>query len=74
MIESLILSLTIKPKSIWMVSPAVAIIPTNGLMKLKRSAKPATICKTPVIFRCVSLNLKRRNSCFILLENKQPYP
>ena len=55
-----------------MVNPAVAITPIIGLIKLINKAIPATICKTPVIFRCVSVNLKRKNSCFILLDDKQP--
>ncbi len=57
--ESFILSLTIKPSSICMVSPPAAIIPAKGLIRPKSNAIAATICRIPVIFRCTSLNLKR---------------
>lgn len=57
-----------------MDSPADAMTPIIGIVKLTNKASPAKICEIPVIFRCVSFNLKRKNSCFILSDNKQLKP
>ena len=57
-----------------MDSPAEAITPITGNVKLTNRASPAKICEIPVIFRCVSFKLKRKNSCLILSDNKQLKP
>ena len=57
-----------------MDSPAEAITPITGIVKLINKAIPAKICEIPVIFRCVSFRLKRKNSFFILSDNKQLKP
>ncbi len=48
--------------------------PITGIVKLTNRASPAKICEIPVILRCVSFKLKRKNSCLILSDNKQLKP
>ena len=57
-----------------MDNPAEAMTPITGIVKLINKAIPAKICEMPVIFRCVSFRLKRKNSFFILSDNKQLKP